>query len=297
MIEAVLQRVSRIPLFVRWRVHQPYLGQQLSRRRGTGLEFDQISESQPGEALRTINWAATARRGGSALLMNRYAEDKNLTIMLLVDLSASMDFGTASRYKRTLAAEVGASLVYSALMSHDRVGLLGFTSQVDVYLPPRQARGYLMAIPEAILQGSAGKTTANWAVATAALETWVKRPALVFLVSDFLGIDPEQLLRPLARLGQRHDVVAIQIVDTREVSLPAGNGTMAIRDLETGNVAVYAFSRKHQRLMAARAQARQAQLHRLCHELRMPYVQVTPHSDYCHDIGQLFVERQRRKTS
>ena len=189
MSEAVVQRVSRIPYSIRWHAQHLRLGQHGSRLRGAGLEFDQLKESSYGEGVRTINWAATARRGGTPLLVNTYYEEKDLTVMLLVDVSASMDFGSVRLSKKRLVAEISASLVYSALLSHDRVGFLGFTSIVETYLPPRRARGYQQAIPAAILHDAYERTRADWVTVAAILEERLKRPALLFLLSDFLTDD------------------------------------------------------------------------------------------------------------
>jgi uncharacterized protein (DUF58 family) len=110
--------------------------------RGTGMEFDRLKEYQEGDRIRSINWAATARRGGTPLVVNTYYEENESTVMLLVDLSASMDFGSVRLSKKALAAEVSASLVYSALVAHHRVGFLGFTAQADLYWPPDSLRTY-----------------------------------------------------------------------------------------------------------------------------------------------------------
>jgi uncharacterized protein (DUF58 family) len=199
VIETILQRVTRIPFHIPWRAHHDHHGQHQSRLRGSGLEFDQLKEYQAGEGIQKINWAATARRGESPLLVNTYYEEKDITVMLLVDLSASMDFGSTRVQKKTLAAEISASLVYSALASRDRVGFLGFTSQVECYFPPSRSKAYQRAIPEAILSsrlsstqaGGGERSPANFWTAVEGLERRIKAPVLIFLLSDFL-IDDAQ---------------------------------------------------------------------------------------------------------
>ena len=295
MTEAIFQRLARIPYHVRWRAQHLRLGQHRSRLRGAGLEFDQLKESHHGAGMRTINWAATARRGGTPLLVNTYYEDKDITVMLLVDVSASMDFGSIRLSKKTLAAEISASLVYSALAAHDRVGLLSFTSQEEIYLPPRRARGYQRAIPDAILCGTEAQTSANFVMAATVLEQRLKRPALVFLLSDFLTDDFQGLSQALARLQARHDLIALVITDPREEELPQGYARMAVRDLETGEVMVYDFLPKNRQIMAATAHARQAQLQQILQRLDVTAVTVTPSSNYAADITQLFLRRSQRK--
>jgi uncharacterized protein (DUF58 family) len=295
MTAAYAQRVWRIPYHMRWRAQHLRLGQHRSRLRGAGREFDQLKESPNGEGLRAINWAATARRGGTPLLVNTYYEEKDITVMLLADMSASMDFGSVRLSKKTLVAEISASLVYSALMAHDRIGLLGFTSQVEIYLPPRRARSYQQAIPEAIRHGTYAQSRANFATAAAMLEARLKQPALIFLLSDFLTDDFPTLSPALARLRARHDVIALVIADPREEALPQGYARMAVRDLETGEVMVYDFSLKNRQMMAATARAHQAHLQQMLQHLDIAAVTVTPASHYAEDITQLFVGRYRRK--
>ena len=127
MIESILERVTHIPYRVPWLTHEHRLGHRKSRLRGGGLEFDQIREHQTGEPIRRVNWTATARHGSAALYVNTYYDDKDLLLMLMVDLSASMDFGSARVTKKHVAAEICASLAYSALDARDRIGMLGPT--------------------------------------------------------------------------------------------------------------------------------------------------------------------------
>ena len=296
MIETLLQRVTRIPLRTWCRAYDPRLGRSQSRLRGAGMEFDQLKEYQEGDRIRTINWAATARRGRSPVVVNTYYEEKELTVMLLVDLSASMDFGSVRLCKKALAAEVSASLVYSALVTHNRIGFLGFTSQADLYWPPRSLWAYQRGIPEAILQASSTRAVANIEAAVSALEDRLKHPALVFLMSDFLSDDPQQFSPALLRLHRRHDLIALLITDPRESALPPGSAQMAMRDLETGEVMVYHFSRRNRDAMATAAQARDAQLQQMFRDLGITHVRVTPQSDYPADLTQVFLGRRRRHT-
>jgi uncharacterized protein (DUF58 family) len=258
------------------------------------MEFDQLKEYQEGESVRTINWAATARRGGSPLLVNTYYEEKDITVMLLVDLSASMDFGSTRIHKRTLAAEVSASLAYSALAARDRVGFVGFTAQIEYYYPPSRSKAYQRAIPEAILSGGASRTSASFWVAVEALEQRIKTPALVFLLSDFLTDDLPQITQALSKLRFRHDLIALVITDPREQSLPTGNIRIPVRDLETGEVHMYCFSAKNRRAMVEQAEKRQQQLRQMFQDRDIAHVCITPQSDYIADITQLFWTRHRR---
>ncbi|ETX09219.1 MAG: hypothetical protein ETSY2_00790 [Candidatus Entotheonella gemina] len=297
MIETILQHVARIPLSVRWLAHQVRLGQHRSHQRGSGLDFDQIREYQPGEAVRKINWAATARRGSVTPLVNAYYEEKDLTVMLLADLSASMHFGSTRLTKRALAAEISASLVYSTLLNHDRVGLLGFAGDVACYLPPRQERTYQRLIPEAILQSEAGSGPADWWTAVSRLERWVSRPTLMFILSDFLTDDSERLQQALKQLCRRHDPIALVVTDPLEQTLPVGTARIVSRDFETGAVRSFSLTRANQRRMAERTEARQAQLGQMFRHLRMPYLTVTADGNYIDELRHLVLSRHRRASA
>jgi uncharacterized protein (DUF58 family) len=295
MIEAMLQRVERIPYGVPWHARHLRLGPYVSRVRGAGLHFDQLKEFYDGASMRTINWAATARRGGTPLLINTYDEEKDITVMLLVDLSASMHFGSARLCKKALAAEISASLVYSALLAHDRIGLLGFTSGVDLYVPPRQSRTYQRAIPEAILYSQPMHTTANFQAAVAGLEARVRQRALVFLFSDFLTDDVPHLSQALLCLQARHDLIALVVTDPREEAMPGGQARIPMRDLETGRITVYYLSSHNRRRLEATAQTRYTALQQLFARLGIAHVVVSPHSKYVEDLTQLFLHRRRRR--
>ena len=287
LIEAILQRACFIPYRTRWQAHQMRLGQRASHQRGEGLEFDQIKTYQPGEGVRRVNWAATARHGYSSLFVNSYYDEKDLTVMILVDLSGSMDFGSARLTKRALAAELSASLVYSAQICHDRIGLLGFTSEVACYFPPGHHRSYQWMIPEAILSHDATYACANFGAVAQALQVYLKRRSLVFLLSDFLTDDIDDLVQALDLIRRRHDLRNLWLSDPREQELPVANGVMRTRDLETGDYVTIRLSRRNCRRIADAAQAHQQRLHAIWQELDIACTQITPESDYETDIAHL----------
>jgi uncharacterized protein (DUF58 family) len=294
MIETILQRVTRLPLHVRWVAHLPRLGQHQSRRHGAGLEFDRLREYQEGEAVQKMNWAATARLGGSLPFINVYYETSALPVMLLVDMSGSMDFGSSRLTKKNLAAEISASVVFSALSGHDRVGMLGFSSRVMCYFPPRQHRGYQRAIPESILSHAAERAPACFEVAIAHLERSLKGRTLMFVLSDFLTDDVQGLEYALMRLRHVHDVIALVVSDPLERAFPAGCTRIFTRDLETGQIRSCSLTRRNQQHMAARDQTRQAQLAEVFQRLGIASLTVTSQSNYAEELSQLLLSRHRR---
>ena len=173
--------------------------------------------------------------------------------------------------------------------------MIGFAADVVCYLPPRQDRAYQRLIPETVLQSAAEQSTAAFGTAVARLEQWVKRSALVFLISDFLTDDTASLRHALKRLSRRHDPIALIVRDPLEIRLPKGHGRIVTRDLETGAVRSLDLTRINQHRMTAQAASRQARLQQIFRQLKMPHITVTPHSNYPADLRQLFLNNRSRR--
>jgi len=226
----LLRRARLIELRAFRKVEDLLAGPYRSVFRGRGLEFDEVREYQPGDDVRTINWHATARTGN--VQIKQLVEERCLTVILAVDMSASGDFGSGPQSKRELAAEIAAVLALSAVLSNDRVGLLLFTDRVERYLPPAGGRRQALAIVAAILGHRPRSTRTNVRVALQTLMQALRRRTTLFLVSDFIDDGFERTLRIAAR---RHDVIALEIHDAAERTLPT-LGWLACEDAETGEV-------------------------------------------------------------
>ena len=226
----LLRRARLIELRAFRKVEDLLAGPYRSVFRGRGLEFDDVREYQPGDDVRTINWHATARTG--TVQIKQLVEERCLTLLLAVDMSASGDFGSGRQSKRELAAELAAVLALSAVLSNDRVGLLLFTDRVERYIPPAGGRRQALAIVSAILGHQTRSTRTNLRVALQTLLQALRRRTTVFLVSDFIDDGFERTLRIAAR---RHDVIALEIHDAAERALPT-IGWLACEDAETGEV-------------------------------------------------------------
>ncbi len=226
----VMRRVRLVELRARRFVEDLLAGPYRSVFRGRGLEFDQVRAYQPGDDVRSIDWHTTARTGTVQIKQN--VEERSLTVMLAVDVSASGDFGSVSQSKRELAAELAAVLALSAVLNNDRVGLLLFTDAVECYLPPRTGRRQALAIVLAILTHEARSPRTSLRQALEVLGNALRRRATVFVLSDFCDTAFEGALRLAAR---RHDVVAIRVHDPIEARLPEV-GWLVCEDAETGEV-------------------------------------------------------------
>jgi uncharacterized protein (DUF58 family) len=224
----MLARIRRIEIRARRLVANVFLGEYHSVFRGRGIEFSEVRQYQPGDDIRLIDWNVTARMG--VPYVKQYIEERELTVLLAVDVSASSSFTSTNITKRELAAEVAATLAFSAIANSDRVGLLAFSDRVERYVPPGKSRRHaLRIIRELLYLQPEGRGTDISAVLTYVARI-ARRRAIVFLISDFFDPAYEQQLRAASL---RHEIVALTLSDPREESLP-DVGLLEIEDAETG---------------------------------------------------------------
>ncbi|HTJ23901.1 MAG TPA: DUF58 domain-containing protein [Gemmatimonadaceae bacterium] len=224
----ILRQVKLIELRTRGLVNSLFSGEYRSVFKGQGMEFAEVREYLPGDEVRSIDWNVTARMRRP--FVKRYIEERELTVMLAVDLSGSERFGTVRRFKSELATELGAVLAMSAVRNNDRVGIMLFTDRVEHVVPPAKGRRHVLrVIRDLLVHEPVGRGT-DIAGALEYLRGMLRQKAIVFLVSDFFS---EQLERPLKLAAQRHDLVAVTIEDPSEESLP-DIGLARLVDPETG---------------------------------------------------------------
>ena len=221
-------QIKQIQLRTQYLVTEVLAGEYESAFKGQGMEFEHVREYQTGDDIRRIDWNVTARLGAPYVKVHR--DERELTVMLAVDLSASGAFGTARKFKNEVAAELAAILAYTAIRSHDRVGLVIFTDRIEHFIPPKKGRAHTWQVIREILTFKALHRGTNIPVALDYLGRVLHRRAVVFLISDFLAHGYEQSLRACAR---RHDVTAVTVTDAREIELPAV-GLIEVEDAETG---------------------------------------------------------------
>jgi uncharacterized protein (DUF58 family) len=221
-------KIKSIQILTKKLVTASFAGEYESAFKGTGMEFDEVREYQPGDDVRKIDWNVTARM--SAPFVKVHKEERELTVILMVDLSESGHFGSVDTYKRERAAEAAAILAYTAIKSNDRVGLLLFTDKVERYIPPKKGAGHVWRLISEVLRFEATGTGTSVKGALSALGKIAKRRAVVFLISDFIDDGFEHDLRISAR---RHDLIALPVRDPREFILP-DVGLVALRDAESG---------------------------------------------------------------
>lgn len=228
-ITEILRRVRKIELRTRGLVRESFGGEYHSCFKGEGIDFEDFREYQPGDEVRAIDWNVTARMGHP--FVKKFTEEREMTVFVCVDISASGNYGSHGPSKRELMAEVAALLTFSALQNKDKVGLILFTDEVELYLPPKKGTGHaLRIIREILLFEPEGRRT-SLSPTIHLLENAVRKRSLVFLVSDFLF--EEDLRTDLRTVNRKHDLVAIQVSDPAELALPSV-GNVRLEDPETG---------------------------------------------------------------
>jgi len=289
--QEVMQQIRRIHIRTRRMVNEILSGQYESVFKGQGMEFREVREYVPGDDIRSIDWNVTARTGEPHVKV--MAEERELTVMLMVDMSGSGMFGSVSRFKNELAAELCAVLAFSAIKNNDKVGLIAFTDDIELYVPPQKgSKHVLRVIREVLYFEPKGKGT-DIPKALHYLNNVIRRKAVVFLVSDFMADNYETALRVANR---RHDVVAITVTDPREHTLP-DVGLVAVRDAETGretlvntsDARVRATYEKETRVML---QKRDEILRRN----RVDTMHTSTDTPYVEEIYRFFKMRERRRS-
>jgi uncharacterized protein (DUF58 family) len=265
-----------------------FAGEYESAFKGRGMEFEEVREYQPGDDLRFIDWNVTARMNHPYVKQHR--EERELTVMLLVDTSASTDFGTTGKAKSEVAAEVAALLAYTAIKSHDRVGLIAFSDQVELYIPPKKGRGHVWRVIRAILTLEPSHRGTDLAAALDYLGRVSRRRAVAFLLSDFWDQGFDDRLRVAAR---RHDLTAIPVLDRREAELPPV-GIVELQDAETGEVVwLDTFDRKAVAEYAERARRERLARTELLRNCKVGEIELWTDEPYVDAIVRYFRARER----
>jgi uncharacterized protein (DUF58 family) len=226
----LIRRIRGIHLRTSHLVDDLMAGEYVSAFKGRGMEFEEVREYQPGDDIRTIDWNVTARMGHP--FVKTFREERELTVMLLVDVSSSGQFGTHTRTKNEVAAELAAILAYAAIRNHDKVGLLLFTDQVERYIPPKKGRGHVWRVIREVLEHRPVHRRTDLGAALGFLNKVTHRRSVCFVISDFMD---EGYQRPLRLTSRAHDVIAISIADPREQALPPV-GFIELEDAETGEI-------------------------------------------------------------
>jgi uncharacterized protein (DUF58 family) len=284
-----LKAVRKIQIRTSHLVTDLFAGQYQSVFKGQGMEFAEVRQYLPGDDVRTIDWNVTARTGTPHV--KRFTEERELTVMLLVDASASTDFGSVRQLKRQLAAELAALFAFSAITNNDKVGLVIFTDRVELALPPRKGNRHVLRVIREVLNHEPEGRGTDIPLALDHLNRVTRRRCVTFLLSDFLAVD---LRRPLRVANRRHDLIAVVLEDPRENELPS-MGMVALRDPENGERFVADTSdarlrREFQRLRLRQREERD----RFLRSLDVDAINVSTDHPYTRALFRFFRQRERR---
>jgi uncharacterized protein (DUF58 family) len=285
----ILKKVRRIEITTRGLVNEVFSGEYHSVFKGRGMSFSEVREYQYGDDIRAIDWNVTARTG--APFVKVFEEERELTVMLVVDVSASGDFGTAERMKGEVAVEICALLAFSAIKNNDKVGLIIFSDRVEKFVPPRKGRRHVLRVLRELLYFEPEGRGTDITGALKYLTRVVARRAVVFLVSDFFA---HGYRKALSVAGRRHDVVAIHMGDRREETLPAV-GLIEFEDAETGaQVVVNTSDRAFRDAFMRNVTDSQENLERIFRKTKVDVVDIWTDRPYVEPLMRFFEQRARR---
>jgi uncharacterized protein (DUF58 family) len=288
----ILKKIRRIELRTRRLVNSMFAGQYHSVFKGRGMNFEEVREYAPGDEIRSIDWNVTARM--NAPYIKKYTEERELTVMLLVDVSASGIFGSVELSKRELAAEVASILAFSAINNNDKVGLILFTDRIELFIPPKKGRLHTLRLIREMLYFEPEGRGTDLAGALDYLNLVVSRRSVVFMISDFLAPD---FTKALTVSSKRHDLVAMPVIDKGESELP-NVGIITLEDAETGEqIDVNTSSKAVRRALREINDDRLADLEYLLRSRRVDIVRLTTTEDYLIPLRNFFEQRERRQAA
>ena len=287
----LIKKIRRIEIRTRRLVDDSYAGEYHSVFKGRGMEFDEVRPYQIGDEIRSIDWNVTARTGEPHV--KRYVEERELTVMLVVDASGSEDFGSVNQFKRELAAELTAVLSFAATTNNDRVGLLIFTDRVELFIPPRKGRRHVLRLIRELLAFQPQRRGTDIKLALDTVNRILKRRSIIFLVSDFL-IPAESYQKELIVTNKRHDLISIDLHDPLEKSL-IDVGLLAIEDPETDEMIWVDTSNSQWRdSYYLRSQLHEAEKTRIFNTASVDRIHIATDEDYTSSLTSFFHERARR---
>ena len=287
----ILKKVRKIEIKSRGLSQNIFAGEYHSAFKGRGMAFSEVREYQVGDDVRDIDWNVTARLNRPYVKV--FEEERELTVMLLIDVSGSLDFGTSRQMKRDMVAEIAATLAFSAIQNNDKIGVIFFSDRIEKYIPPKKGRRHILYIIREMLGFNPQSHKTNIGVAVEFLTRVMHRRCTAFLLSDFYqrGLDSQVFQHRLEIANHEHDLVAIQVYDPRAKMLP-NIGLMKVRDAETGHEMYIDTSSKKLRLAHTRYfMERQDGLRQLFSRSRVDWISVATNEDYVKQMMLLFARR------
>jgi uncharacterized protein (DUF58 family) len=285
----LLKQVRQIEIRTRGIVNEVFSGEYHSVFKGRGMEFSEVREYMIGDDIRSIDWNVSARMGHPYVKV--FEEERELTVMLLVDLSGSLMFGTVEKTKQRIAAELSAILAFSALKNNDKVGLVLFTDRIEKFVPPRKGRTHVLRIIRELLSFSPQGNQTDLKGALEYFNHTIKKKSIAFLISDFMDEGYDKILRIV---GRKHDLIGVVLKDPREEDLPE-SGLIKFRDAETGEIRYIDTSSKHvQNYFTNYIKEREEQRKALFISGRLDVVKINAGESYVKPLVNFFKQREKR---
>lgn len=287
----ILQRVRRIEIKTRAFTNNIFAGEYHSAFKGRGMSFSEVREYQPGDEVRDIDWNVTARFGRPYVKV--YEEERELTVVLLIDVSASLDFGTDIRTQRETMTEIAATLAFSAIQNNDKIGVVFFSDRIEKFIPPKKGRKHILYIIRELIDFKPSHSKTNIEAGVEFLTKAISRQCISFLISDFFDSNIENLYKILSIANKKHDMVAIQIYDRRMVDIP-NVGLMKLVDAETGHEEYLDTSSKKVREAYHNWwKEEQEKLYNILQRCEIDYTSISTGEDYVKALMALFNKRIR----
>ena len=285
----VIKKIRQIEIRTKKLVNELFSGEYHSTFKGQGMEFEEVRQYEPGDDVRLIDWNVTARMGQPYI--KKFREERELSVVLLIDASSSGRFGTRDRFKNDTAAELGALLAFSAIKNNDKVALIIFTDRIEKFVPPKKGRAHVLRIIREILYFKPQGKGTDIAAALEYFNKVIRRKSVVFLISDFLS---EGFSKPLQIANNKHDIIAIKVSDPRESTFD-DVGLIELEDAETGEVLIIdSGSKEFRREFAARASEDVAELKRGLRSINLDFINIRTDQSYIVPLINFFKARERR---
>ena len=285
----VIKNIRRIEIRTKRLVNDLFSGEYHSTFKGQGMEFEEVRQYEPGDDVRLIDWNVTARTGYPHI--KKFKEERELSVVLMVDASSSGRFGTRGRFKSEMAAELTALLAFSAIKNSDKVGLIIFTDEIEMFVPPKKGRAHVLRLIREVLYFKPKGIGTNITGALEYFNRVIKRKSVVFLISDFLA---EDFFKPLQIANNKHDIIAVKVSDPRESSFE-NVGLIELEDAETGEVIlVDTSSRSFRRDYSAKATEENSMLKRGFRLINIDFINIQTDQSYIVPLINFFKMREKR---
>ena len=287
---SLLKKVRQIEIKTKGLSNHIFAGEYHTAFKGKGMAFSEVREYQPGDDVRSIDWNVTARYNNPFVKI--FEEEREMTVMLLIDVSASENFGTKKQFKRELATEIAAVLAFSAIKNNDKVGVIFFTDKVEQFIPPKKGKSHILRIIREVLAFKPEGKETNITGALEYFNSVIKRRSICFIISDFFSSSFE---KPLKIASKKHDIVGLRIYDKREEKLP-NIGLIPMQDAENDNIIFVDTSNKKVRsIFAENRAAKIKSIKKLFSASGVELINITTCSDYVKPLINFFKNRGKKK--